>query len=228
MESRRVYLLERFDDSAPLGDFFEDLRVTRALSVVLMLALAGVIPAVGTAAGAEGGLYRYVDERGVVHFTNVPSDRRFSRITALRSLATRPRADYIRPVRSYDDLIRLASRRHGVPAALVKAVIHAESAFNPRAVSSKGAMGLMQLMPATAQEMGVAKPFRASQNVQGGTRYLRSLHDRYGSWTHTLAAYNAGPSAVDHYRGVPPYAETRQYVKRVLSYYRRYHGDFRQ
>ena len=193
-----------------------------------MLALAGGITAVGTAAGAGSGLYRYVDERGVVHFTNVPSDRRYSRITVLRSLATRSRADHITPVRSYDDLIKLASRRHGVPAALVKAVIHAESAFNPRAVSPKGAMGLMQLMPATAQLLGVAKPFHASQNVQGGTRYLRSLHDRYGSWTHTLAAYNAGPSAVDHYRGVPPYAETRQYVKRVLSYYRRYHGDFPQ
>jgi soluble lytic murein transglycosylase-like protein len=200
----------------------------RALRVILVLALAGGITAVGTAAGAGSGLYRYVDERGVVHFTNVPSDRRYSRITVLRSLATRSRADHITPVRSYDDLIKLASRRHGVPAALVKAVIHAESAFNPRAVSPKGAMGLMQLMPATAQQMGVAKPFRASQNVQGGTRYLRSLHDRYGSWTNTLAAYNAGPSAVDHYRGVPPYAETRQYVKRVLSYYRRYHGDFPQ
>ena len=213
---------------APLGDLFEGLRVMRALRVVLMLALAGGIPAVGAAAGAGSGLYRYVDERGVVHFTNVPSDRRYSRITVLRSLATRSRADYITPVRSYDDLIKLASRRHGVPAALVKAVIHAESAFDPRAVSPKGAMGLMQLMPATAQLLGVAKPFHASQNVQGGTRYLRSLHDRYGSWTHTLAAYNAGPSAVDQYRGVPPYAETRQYVKRVLSYYRRYHGDFPQ
>jgi len=198
----------------------------RALRVILMLGLAGGILAVGTAAGAGTKLYRYVDERGVVHFTNVPSDRRYSRITALRSLATRSSADYIAPVRTYDDLIKLASRRHGVPPALVKAVIHAESAFNPRAVSSKGAMGLMQLMPATAQLMGVAQPFHASQNVQGGTRYLRSLHDRYGSWTHTLAAYNAGPTAVDRYRGVPPYAETRQYVKRVLSYYRRYHGDF--
>jgi soluble lytic murein transglycosylase-like protein len=200
----------------------------RFLHVVLMLALASGLPAVGTAAGKGTGLYRYVDERGVVHFTNVPSDRRYSRITALRSLATGSRADYITPVRTYDDLIKHASSRHGVPAALVKAVIHAESAFNPRAVSPKGAMGLMQLMPATAQLMGVAQPFHASQNVQGGTRYLRSLHDRYGSWTHTLAAYNAGPSAVDHYRGVPPYAETRQYVKRVLSYYRRYHGDFPQ
>ena len=200
----------------------------RTLRVVLMLALAGGILGAGSAAGAGTGLYRYVDERGVVHFTNAPSDRRYSRITVLRSLATSPRATYFRPVRTYDDLIRRASRRHGVPAALVKAVIHAESAFNPRAVSPKGAMGLMQLMPATAQLLGVAKPFHASQNVQGGTRYLRSLHDRYGNWTHTLAAYNAGPTAVDQYRGVPPYSETRQYVKRVLSYYRRYHGDFPQ
>jgi soluble lytic murein transglycosylase-like protein len=200
----------------------------RALRVVLMLAVAGGILAVGAAAGAGTALYRYVDERGVVHFTDAPSDRRYSRITYLRSLATRSSAAYLAPVRTYDDLIKSASRRHGVPPALVKAVIHAESAFDPRAVSPKGAMGLMQLMPATAQLMGVAQPFHASQNVQGGTRYLRSLHDRYGSWTHTLAAYNAGPSAVDQYRGVPPYAETRQYVKRVLSYYRRYHGDFSQ
>ena len=200
----------------------------RTLCVVLMLALVVGILGVGNAAGAGTGLYRYVDERGVVHFTNAPSDRRYSRITALRSLATRPRVTYFTPVRAYDDLIRRASRRHGVPAALVKAVIHAESAFNPRAVSPKGAMGLMQLMPATAQDLGVAKPFHASENVQGGTRYLRSLHDRYGNWTHTLAAYNAGPTAVDHYRGVPPFTETRQYVKRVLSYYRRYHGDFPQ
>jgi soluble lytic murein transglycosylase-like protein len=108
----------------------------------------------------------------------------------------------------------------------VKAVIHAESAFDPKAVSPKGAMGLMQLMPDTAEALGVARPFQVTQNVYGGTRYLRALHNRYGSWTHTLAAYNAGPAAVDQYRGVPPYNETRRYVKRVLSYYRRYHGDF--
>jgi soluble lytic murein transglycosylase len=193
-----------------------------------MLAVAGGCLAWGAAAGAGAGLYRYVDERGVVHFTNVPTDSRYARIRSLRSLAipSASAADHIQPAGNYDDLIKRTARRHGVPAAMVKAVIHAESAFNPRAVSSKGAMGLMQLMPATAELMGVEQPFQARQNVQGGTRYLRSLHDRYGSWTHTLAAYNAGPSAVDHYHGVPPFAETRQYVKRVLSYYRRYHGDF--
>jgi soluble lytic murein transglycosylase-like protein len=207
-----------------------------------MLALAGGVLATGTPVGAGNALYGFVDERGVLHFTNAPSDRRYTRISALRSLATRPSADRVSParadrvfparaarvspVKAYDDLIERASRRHGVPAALVKAVIHAESAFDPEAVSPKGAMGLMQLMPATAKRLGVAEPYRARENVEGGTRYLRSLHDRYGSWTHTLAAYNAGPTAVDHYRGVPPYTETRQYVKRVLSYYRRYHGDF--
>jgi len=199
-----------------------------ALRGVLMLAVACGCLTVAASVRAGNSLYHYVDDRGVVHFTDAPSDRRYTRVTALRSLATRPRPRPISRVRTYDDLIERASRRHGVPAALVKAVIHAESAFNPRAVSPKGAMGLMQLMPGTAQEMGVVQPFHARQNVQGGTRYLRSLHDRYGSWTHTLAAYNAGPSAVDLYRGIPPFAETRQYVKRVLSYYRRYHGEFPQ
>jgi soluble lytic murein transglycosylase-like protein len=200
----------------------------RALHLVLMLAVAGGCLTVAAPVAAGTGLYRFVDERGVVHFTNAPSDRRYSRIRALPPLATRPGTRYAAPVHTYDQLIRRASQRHGVPAAMVKAVIHAESAFDPRAVSPKGAMGLMQLMPETAQLMGVAQPFHARQNVHGGTRYLRRLHDRYGSWTHTLAAYNAGPSAVDQYRGVPPFPETRQYVKRVLSYYRRYHGDFPQ
>ncbi len=175
------------------------------------------------ASAAAEGLYRYVDERGVVHFTNLPTDRRFE--------AVRPRAVSYQPPRGprsfhYDPVIASAARRHGVPPALVKAVIAAESAFNHRAVSPKGAMGLMQLMPQTAAHVGVEEPFVPEQNVHGGTRYLRELHDRFGSWTHTLAAYNAGPTAVQRYRGVPPYPETRQYVRRVLSYYRRFHGHF--
>ena len=193
----------------------------RLAALALLLALPA--PAAGQA------LYRYVDARGVVHFTNTPTDRRFARVRF--EPTPRPRASHA-PLRGvsrsqrYDDLIESAAREHGVPAALVKAVIKAESAFNPNAVSPKGAMGLMQLMPATARTLGVEEPFRAEANVHGGTRYLRHLHNRFGSWTHTLAAYNAGPTAVARYRGVPPYPETRTYVKRVLSYYRRFHGDF--
>jgi len=99
--------------------------------------------------------------------------------------------------------------------------------FNAGAVSRKGAQGLMQLMPRTAASLGVEDALHAGDNVRGGTRYLRLMLDRYGDdLSRALAAYNAGPTAVDRYRGVPPYRETRAYVKRVLTYYRHYHGDF--
>jgi soluble lytic murein transglycosylase-like protein len=171
-----------------------------------------------------GSLYRYVDDRGVIHYTNVSYDHRYTLVRppgGFRWSAV-SRSDG----RRYDPLIAEAAGEAGIPPALVKAVIHAESAFDAGAISRAGAMGLMQLMPATARELGVARPFHAEDNVRAGTQYLRQLHDRYGSWAYTLAAYNAGPTAVDRHRGIPPYAETQQYVKRVLSYYRRYHGDF--
>ena len=105
-------------------------------------------------------------------------------------------------------------------------MVAAESGFDRLAVSRAGAQGLMQLMPETAQHLGVEDPFAPEQNLRGGGRYLRSLIDRYGDLTRALAAYNAGPEAVDHYGGLPPYRETRAYVERVLTYYRSYHGDF--
>jgi soluble lytic murein transglycosylase-like protein len=128
--------------------------------------------------------------------------------------------------RVYDPLVVRVGRESGVPPALVKAVIHVESAFDPRAISLKGAMGLMQLMPATAKNFGVAQPFAAEQNVEGGTRYLRALRERFGNWTMALAAYNAGPDAVTRFGGIPPYRETQQYVRQVLTYYRQYHPQF--
>ena len=178
----------------------------------------------GAGAARAEDLYRFVDGRGVIHYTNVSYDARYSLVRPPSGFAWS--AVTRRDGRRFDGLIRQAAADAGVPPAIVKAVIHAESAFNTGAVSRTGAMGLMQLMPDTARELGVLDPFRAEQNVHGGARYLRSLHDRYGSWTHTLAAYNAGPTAVDRYQGIPPYAETQQYVRRVLTYYRRYHGDF--
>jgi soluble lytic murein transglycosylase-like protein len=118
----------------------------------------------------------------------------------------------------FDDLIRAAAAREGVDPTLVKAVVQAESGFDPRAVSGAGAKGLMQLMDGTARSLGVTNSLDPVQNVVGGTKYLKQLISRYGGdVSRALAAYNAGPGAVDAYGGVPPYAETRNYVQRVLQ-----------
>ena len=121
--------------------------------------------------------------------------------------------------RSFEDLIDEHASRQGVRKDLVRAVIQVESGFNPRAVSNKGAIGLMQLMPATARQLGVAHPFDPSENVRGGVAYLRQLLDRYnGDERLALAAYNAGPGAVDsHGQTVPPYREPRDYVSKVMG-----------
>jgi len=176
------------------------------------------------AAQAGGQIYTFVDSRGVTHFSNVPNDPRYAPIPRPRP-APEPVArapQYI----GYDGLILLTALEHDVPPALVKAVIAAESLFDPDAVSRKGAQGLMQLMPETASKLGVADPFSAAQNVRAGVKYLREMLDRYGDMQRALAAYNAGPTAVDRYRGIPPYPETRAYVQRVMTYYRNYYGDF--
>jgi soluble lytic murein transglycosylase-like protein len=124
-----------------------------------------------------------------------------------------------KPVPSTRELVEQAARKHGLPPALVHSVVRAESAYRPNAVSSKGAIGLMQLMPATAKGYG-ADPKDPAQNVEAGTEYLRDLLIKYdGRATRALAAYNAGPGAVDRYNGVPPYRETRSYVGRVLKNY---------
>jgi soluble lytic murein transglycosylase len=183
------------------------------------LALAVALPA-----EARGPIYAFVDADGVAHFSNVPNDSRYVPLAPAKPGQRRNRAA---PARwQYDGLIGLAARQHRVPPALVKAVIAAESRFDPEAVSRKGAQGLMQLMPATADSLGVTDPLRPDENVDGGVRYLRTMIDRYGDLPRALAAYNAGPDAVDRHGGIPPYPETRDYVKRVLTYYRAYHGDF--
>src|SRR5215472_3327351 len=122
-------------------------------------------------------------------------------------------------------MIKAAALKHNVPAAFVQSIVAAESNFDPTVVSSRGAIGLMQLMPALATEYGV-DPRIPEQNIDGGTRYLKVLIQRYQKsrdWLRrTIAAYNAGPGMVDKYRGVPPFKETRTYVARVLTYYRQF------
>jgi soluble lytic murein transglycosylase-like protein len=198
---------------------------SRAISACVITCLAAAAP---LAASAGTGIYRYMDAAGVVHFSDVPYDARY------RAIESQPRGlSLSSPNRSrapvqhgFDALIAHAARTHGVDPALVKAVIAAESNFQIEAVSRVGAQGLMQLMPATAAELGVQSPLLPRENVSGGVRYLKAMLDRYGDVERALAAYNAGPAAVDRHGGIPPYRETEAYVKRVLNYYRGYQGQF--
>jgi len=156
-------------------------------------------------------------------------DRAFA-ISGKRVPALTPLAQVPEPRKPVDPhaLIRAAAKKHRVPAAFVKSIVAAESNFKCDAVSPKGAVGLMQLMPETAEQYGV-DPSIPEQNVDAGTRYLRVLMDRYSkhrnSLTRVIAAYNAGPGVVDRYRGIPPFRETRAYVGRVLSFLRRYEKE---
>jgi hypothetical protein len=182
----------------------------------------GVVSAVllsWASAGAQ--VYRLSESDGTVHFTNAPTDPRYKNLAGYSSGTSAgflrlPRADTAR----YAAEIKEASERYGVPERLVQAVIRVESAFNPRAVSVKGAQGLMQLMPDTASMLGVRNSFDPQQNIDGGVRHLRGLIERFGNdLPLALAAYNAGEKAVLAHRGIPPYQETRDYVTRVLYQY---------
>jgi soluble lytic murein transglycosylase len=187
-------------------------RVTRPLGFGLALSLWAVVP-------AWGDIYRYVDKNGVWHFTNIKTDRRYK---LFMRTGRRSPTEYIR---EFKGVIAQASRRFGVDPTLIKAVIKAESGFDQHAVSRKGAQGLMQLMPPTADALKVENPFDPEENIFGGTRYLSQLLKRFNNNTVlALAAYNAGPEAVETHKGVPPYAETRTFIKRVLAYYRSYNS----
>lgn len=161
---------------------------------------------------AWGAVYRYVDERGVIHFTNTPTTSSFS-------LYRKENGD--KP--EVAEIIRRCSRLFQLDENLVKAVIKAESDYNPVAVSRKGALGMMQLLPQTAREMAVGDPLNAEENIRGGSRYLRLMLDQFsGDLDLALAAYNAGPTAVKRHGGIPPYEETVSYVKKVKRYLQSY------
>src|SRR5262245_41977366 len=185
------------------------------VGVLMTLALSFLVVSRADA----GGTYSRIDEEGVTHLTDAPTDPRFRRAAADTGTSTGwlrvPQAS--RGTR-WGDEIQEISGRYGVDASLVHAVIGAESAGNPWAVSRKGAQGLMQLMPRTASALGVRDSFNPRENIEGGVRHLRYLLDRYpGNVSLALAAYNAGEGAVDYYRGIPPFPETQQYVQKILE-----------
>ncbi len=177
---------------------------------------------------SSAGIYRYVDANGVIHFTNCPGDPKFklylreSKEDVGAEVRTLSLANAKNP-NHYDSLISEFSQKYQVDFALIKAMIQAESGFNPLAISRKGAKGLMQLMPETALRMNVSNVFNPKENIEGGVRYFKYLLSLFNNDLRlSLAAYNAGENLVSELRSIPPYRETRDYVQRVLNYYQSY------
>jgi soluble lytic murein transglycosylase len=191
----------------------------RGILVLLGLCANFALPADGRAE-----IYMYRDSKGSLHFSNAPANPVFQPFlpsaTPLKVQRSRPN-----PMRhrAFDDIIAETAWRYQIEPALIKAVIRAESDFVPYARSPKGALGLMQLMPATARRHNVWSVFDPRENVEGGVRHLRLLLDRYaGNVRLALAAYNAGEEAVERHGGIPPYAETIAYLERVLRFREQY------
>jgi soluble lytic murein transglycosylase-like protein len=194
---------------------------------VLLFAAALIATALyATVAEAGSKIYTYVDADGVKHYTDVPDNNRYKLLVLSPQDMTESGQYYDMSLMSratqYDSIIEKAALSAAVEPNLLRAVIVVESGFNSRAVSKRGAVGLMQLMPATATRFGVSNPYDPKQNVHGGARYLKFLIDRFGQDIRlALAAYNAGEEAVDRNGGrIPPFTETMAYVPRVLKIYR--------
>jgi len=161
-------------------------------------------------------IYMYIDSGGVLHFTNMPTSSDYRLFVRERPNITKSSG----LSGKYDRYIKKAANKNDIPFHLLKALIKTESNFNPSAVSSKGAMGLMQIMPETAKLLEIDNPFDPQENIAGGSRYLKSLLDKFdGKLPMALAAYNAGPTIVARHNSIPPYPETQNYVKMVMKYY---------
>lgn len=186
----------------------------KAVIVVCTLFLATVT--------VSADIYKYVDENGVVCYTDVPYGKKAQHVVSDKKVkkSDQPIAAAVVFPKDYSQYIQKAASKYELEPELIRAVIKTESNGNHRAVSRKGAKGLMQLMPSTASDMNVSNPFDPEANIDGGTRYLKYLLERFkGNMTLALAAYNSGPGTVEKYGNIPPINETQQYVKRIFNLY---------
>jgi soluble lytic murein transglycosylase-like protein len=168
---------------------------------------------------ARADIYLYVDSQGVMHFTNTPTSSKYKVYMSDKLKYS----EALFNIKSYDDVISEAAARTGISSSLLKAVIYVESYFNPKAVSKKGALGLMQIMPENLDALNIKDPFDPWENIMGGAYYFKTMLDRFsGQVDLALAAYNAGPTVVEKYNDIPPYPETQRYVKKVMRAFRIY------
>jgi soluble lytic murein transglycosylase-like protein len=172
---------------------------------------------------AHADIYQTVTDEGTVVYTNLShsGSKTIAKEKAIEQKSTpRTPKDKNHGIGAFQDIAEEKAMKHNVDPKLVKAVINAESNWNPKAVSQKGALGMMQLMPKTASDMGVGNPLNAEENIEGGVKYLRWLIDRFrGNLSLAIAAYNAGPSTVEKFGGIPSIPETLKYVRRVMNEY---------
>ncbi len=211
---------ESFSRTSSVDDCLDG-KTRTSVSWALPLAIAGVL-VVGDSASAENDIYGYVGANGVFEMTNVPTDGRFRPAELQHS-----RLSHRASVEEVEDAVERYAWQFHLHPALLLAVIKAESDFNPTVISRAGAVGLMQLIPETAIRHGVHNLYDTGDNIRGGARHLRYLLDRFnGNIRLAVAAYNAGERRVERYHAIPPYPETRDYVRKVMIYYKSFRGDY--
>ncbi|MBA3016285.1 MAG: lytic transglycosylase domain-containing protein [Proteobacteria bacterium] len=205
-------------------------RHHKSITPLTLLILSGLSLSI-LASPARAEIYSFTDARGVVHYSNVRTDPRYKPMPGILSFSRpRPRPTTVSKrsyvnynIHSFDTHIHDAGSRYNIDPMLIKAVIHQESNFNPNAMSHKGALGLMQLMPGTARDMDVSDVFDPRDNIFGGTRYLKRLYSQCnGDLQLTLASYNAGPERVIPNNAIPAIPETQAYVRSVIARYNSY------
>jgi soluble lytic murein transglycosylase len=191
----------------------------RGINFLKIFVFSAIFILTAVISSVHADIYMYIDENGVMHFTNAPTSSQYDYKVYVKERTSVSEKFYA--TSKYDHFISDASREFGVDSRLLKAMIKAESDFDPRAISKKGAMGLMQIMPENFEMLDLKNPFDPWENIKAGARYFKKLHERFnGKLALSLAAYNAGPTAVDRYKNIPPFQETEEYVRRVLRYYR--------